>query len=159
LRIGHNVDILALIIPCFAFGSIISQIPLGILSDRIGRRNVLLMVLSLGIVSFLAAALWESSVIALFITFTMAGIFVGSLYSLGISYMTDLLPTALLPAGNLLVAITFSIGSISGPFLGGLFIELFPGVSFFYIIVCMLVIILAATFLKGRQTKKDGFVP
>src|SRR5699024_11645411 len=125
----------------------------------IGLRKILLIVLTIGTFCFLSAAIFEASIIALFITFTLAGVFVGSLYSLGISYMTDLLPSSLLPAGNLLVAITFSIGSISGPFVGGLFIELFPGVSFFYIIVCMLVIILAATFLKGRQTKKDGFVP
>jgi len=154
MRIGHDVDILALIIPCFAFGSILSQIPLGILSDRIGRRNVLLIVLSLGIFSFISAAILETSVAALFITFTLAGVFVGSLYSLGISYMTDLLPTALLPAGNLLVAITFSIGSVSGPFLGGWFIQIFPAVSFFYIIVGMLVIVLGATFIKKPQLKK-----
>src|SRR5699024_9650948 len=108
LRIGHDVDILSLIFPCFA----------------------------------------------LFVTFTLAGIFVCSLYSLGISYMTDLLPTPLLPAGNLLVAITFSIGSISGPFIGGMFIEMFPGVSFFYIIVCILTIIFIATFLQNRHPKK-----
>lgn len=154
LRIGHDVDILSLIIPCFAFGSIFSQIPLGIISDKIGRRKILLIVLTLGTFSFLFAALLETSVIALFVTFTLAGIFVGSLYSLGISYMTDLLPPPLLPAGNLLVAITFSIGSISGPFVGGLFIELFPGVSFFYIIICMLIIVFMATFLKDRNTKK-----
>lgn len=46
LRIGHDVNMLSLIIPCFAFGSLITQLPLGILSDRLGRKPVLLFVLA-----------------------------------------------------------------------------------------------------------------
>ncbi|SDR09722.1 MFS transporter [Virgibacillus salinus] len=148
LRIGHNVEILSVIIPCFAAGSVITQIPLGMLSDRLGRRNVLLAVLSFGIFCFLAAASLEDSVAALFITFTLAGMFTGSLFSLSITFLADILPPSLLPAGNLMTGISFSIGSISGPYLGGLFIEYFPGVSFFYVIVIMLVLILTATYIK-----------
>jgi len=148
LRIGHEVGILSFIIPCFAAGSIISQLPLGIISDRVGRRKILLFVLSCGTVCFLITAALETSVVALFILFTLSGMFVGSLYSLGISYMTDLLPRSLLPAGNLMVAIAFSFGSISGPLFGGWFIQVFPGTSFFYMIVVMLVLLLAATYVK-----------
>ncbi|MFD2629392.1 MFS transporter [Oceanobacillus kapialis] len=153
LRIGHDVDILSLLIPCFAIGSLITQLPLGILSDRVGRKNILLFVLIGGIACFIFAAFLETSVIALFILFTLAGMFVGSLFSLGISYMTDLLPSNLLPAGNLMIGITFSLGSISGPFLGGLYVEFFPGLSFFYLIGLMLILVLAAIYFKrDKQT-------
>src|SRR5699024_11223081 len=108
LRIGHDVEILALIIPCFAIGSIIMQFPLGALSDRYGRKRVLLISLLIGTVSFVGAALLEQHIFFLFLFFTVAGMFVGSLFSLGISYMTDLLPIHLLPAGNILVGIFFS---------------------------------------------------
>ncbi|GIO27874.1 MFS transporter [Ornithinibacillus bavariensis] len=151
LRIGHNVDVLSLIIPCFAAGSLVSQLPLGILSDKYGRRHILLVIISLGLCCFFAAALLETSSVSLFILFSLAGVFVGSLYSLGISYMTDLLPTALLPAGNLLCSIAFSVGSLGGPYLGGLFIELFPGVSFFYVIAFVLAIIVALMLFKGDK--------
>ncbi|WP_099157611.1 MFS transporter [Virgibacillus ndiopensis] len=157
LRIGHDVDILALIIPCFAFGSILSQLPLGILSDRIGRRKILLYVLTAGSISFAFAAFFETSIVALFILFTLAGIFVGSLFSLGISYMTDLLPGHLLPAGNLMTGIAFSLGSITGPYLGGLFIQFFPDISFFYMIVGMLLLVLGAVFVKQDiRVRVDG---
>ncbi|TFJ91693.1 MFS transporter [Lentibacillus salicampi] len=148
LRIGHEVGMLSLIIPCFAAGSLITQIPLGIMSDRYGRRNILLMVISAGAVCFLISALLETSAVALFITFALAGMLVGSLFSLSISFLADILPASLLPAGNLMTGIAFSTGSILGPYIGGLFIEYFPGVSFFYVIVFMLVIILAATYFK-----------
>jgi MFS family permease len=151
MRIGHEIGMLSLIIPCFAGASILTQLPLGILSDKHGRKKILLFVLSGGIVAFLFAASLETSAVSLFILFALGGMFVGSLYSLGISYMTDLLPRSLLPAGNLMVNITFSIGSISGPFLGGLFIQLLPGVSFFYLIAAMLILIFTAIFLKKER--------
>lgn len=152
MRIGHDVDILALIIPCFAAGSILTQLPLGILSDRIGRKKVLSAVLGFGIIGFIAAAFLENSIPALFILFSFTGMLVGSMYSLGISYMTDLLPLSLLPAGNLMIGISFSLGSISGPILGGLFVEILPGVSFFYLIAGMLILILVA--LLSQRNKK-----
>ncbi|WP_121604724.1 MFS transporter [Virgibacillus sp. Bac332] len=155
LRIGHQVDMLALIIPCFAFGSLITQLPLGILSDKYGRKPILLTVLSLGIICFSLSAVWESSVLGLFILFTLAGMCVGSLFSLGISYMTDLLPGKLLPAGNLMVGIMFSLGSISGPFIGGLFIEKLPHVSFFYLITIVLIIITGAIFFQKDKHQEQ----
>ncbi|WP_042142072.1 MFS transporter [Paucisalibacillus sp. EB02] len=151
LRIGHDVHLLSLIIPCFAAGSLITQLPLGILSDRIGRRKILLIILTLGLLCFIGAAFLEESVVALFTFFTLAGMFVGSTYSMGISYMTDLLPPSLLPAGNLLCSIAFSIGSLGGPYIGGLFIQFLPGVSFFYMIAIVLGFIIIAMVLKRNN--------
>ncbi|WP_430788153.1 MFS transporter [Virgibacillus flavescens] len=148
LRIGHDVDMLSLIIPCFAAGSVLSQLPLGILSDRFGRRNILINVLTAGTICFLLVTFFETSIIALFILFTLAGIFVGSLFSLSISYLADILPRSLLPTGNIMTGIAFSIGSITGPYLGGVFIEILPDVSFFYVIVGMLLTILITTIYK-----------
>src|SRR5699024_1461419 len=125
---------LALVIPCFAIGRVIMQFPLGAWSDRYGWKTVLLTSLRIGIARFDGAALLEQHIFFLFLFFTVAGMFVGSLFSLGISYMTDLLPIHLLPAGNILVGIFFSIGSIAGPLLGGIYLQILPGVSFFYLI-------------------------
>lgn len=151
LRIGHDVELLALVIPFFSLASLITQIPLGIWSDKIGRKKMLLIIISLGISIFVIGAQVEHSVIGLFFTFAFAGMFVGSLYSLGVSYMADLLPKSLLPAGNIMCGIAFSIGSITGPYLGGLFIETFPNTSFFYVIVFLLLFVLIAIGSK-RET-------
>ncbi|MFA1822074.1 MFS transporter [Virgibacillus oceani] len=148
LRLGHTVDILAFIIPFFALGSLVTQIPLGVLSDRYGRKRILLFIISAGAVCFFLAALFEASTIALFILFALSGMLVGSLFSLGIAYMTDLLPQNLLPAGNLMVGITFSIGSISGPFIGGIYVDLFPNVSFFYLLSAILMLVAAALYFR-----------
>jgi MFS family permease len=148
MRLGHDVDILALIIPFFALGSLVTQIPLGVMSDRYGRKRILLTIISGGAVCFFLAALLEGSVLALFILFALSGMLVGSLFSLGIAYMTDLLPPHLLPAGNLMVGITFSIGSISGPFIGGIYVDIFPGISFFYLLSGILILVAVALYFR-----------
>lgn len=155
MRIGHDVDMLALIIPCFAAGSLISQLPLGMLSDKIGRRKTLMIVISAGAFCFFITTFLETSVMALFILFILAGMFVGSLFSLGVSYMTDLLPSRLLPAGNILCGIAFSIGSIGGPYLGGVFVQYFPNLSFFYVITFMLVILFGLIAFKQDSSSKE----
>ncbi|WP_138417981.1 MFS transporter [Aquibacillus sediminis] len=151
MRIGHDVDMISLIIPCFAAASLITQIPLGILSDRLGRKKLLMIIISLGAFVFFLASQLEHSVSWLFITFALGGMCIGSLYSLGISYMTDLLPKGLLPAGNIMCGIAFSIGSIIGPYFGGIFIDIFPNTSFFYVIMGMLLLVLFAIATKKKE--------
>ncbi|MBD3108766.1 MFS transporter [Bacillus sp. AGMB 02131] len=153
LRNGFDVNAVAIILPAFSIGSIIFQMPLGMLSDTYGRNKVLKIILSLGAAVFLVAGFIQGSVLGLLICFGLAGMIVGSTFSLGISYMTDLLPRDLLPAGNLMCGIFFSLGSMIGPFIGGLTIHYFAGGSFFYLLSIMLMVILICMFLFKGETK------
>ncbi|TFI49912.1 MFS transporter, partial [Diaphorobacter sp. DS2] len=116
-----------------------------------GRRQVLMSVLFIGFISFVVASLLEEIVLALTICLFIAGMAVGSTFSLGITYMADLMPKNLLPTGNLLCGVAFSIGSLIGPYFGGLFIELFKTISFFNIISVMLLIIFGAVTFFGNK--------
>lgn len=151
LRNGFDVNAVAIILPAFSIGSILFQMPLGMLSDTYGRNKVLKIVLLLGAIVFLAAGFIKGSVLGLLICFGLAGMIVGSTFSLGISYMTDLLPKDLLPAGNLMCGIFFSLGSMIGPFIGGLAIHYFSGGSFFYLLSVMLIVILICMFLFKKE--------
>jgi MFS family permease len=155
LRNGIGIDGVSIILPAFAIGSIVFQLPLGMLSDRLGRRKILLIVMLSGFFSFMAAGFLQSSVVGLTICFFIAGMLVGSTFSLGISYMTDLLPRNLLPAGNLMCGIFYSFGSISGPFIGGLAIQHIQGASFFYVISLMLLFIFVAIVGFQPQIEKE----
>ncbi|WP_084820341.1 MFS transporter [Mesobacillus campisalis] len=157
LRNGIEIGAVAIILPAFAAGSIVFQLPLGILSDRFGRKRVLPAVMLAGFICFTAAAMLQDSVIGLLICFFVAGMLVGSTYSLGISFMADLLPRPLLPAGNLMVSIFFSLGSISGPLIGGLAIQHLKGAGFFYVISTMLLLIFFALIsFRPALTAKES---
>lgn len=141
LRSGIDLTAVSIIIPAFSAGTLLTQIPLGMISDRFGRRKTLLTILFSGFAIFSLAGIYSDSVLGLFICFMFGGMMVGSTFSLGISYMADLLPRNLLPAGNLLCSIFFSLGSIGGPFFGGLVIEHIKGGNFFYMISIMLILV------------------
>lgn len=153
LRLGFDVHLIAVIISAFSIGAIIFQLPLGLASDRFGRRNVLLFAMLIGSVTFLSAGIFEHSAYFLLAAFFIAGMLLGSTYSLSIAFLTDTIPKHLLPAGNLLISICFSLGSISGPFLGGLAIEHLPNISFFFLISCILFLIFFG--LAGFKEEKQ----
>ena len=160
LRIGLEVSSVSILLTSFAIGAIVFQLPLGILSDKYGRRNILMIILFAGFLSFSAASFLEESLTALTICLFMAGMVVGSTFSLGISFMTDLMPKNLLPTGNLLCGVAFSIGSLIGPYLGGVFIQYFKSISFFNIISMMLLLIFLIVVLFGQKqaaTKKESY--
>ncbi|MGG4467063.1 MFS transporter [Paenibacillus alvei] len=151
LRLNFEVSEISILLTCFAIGAIVFQFPLGILSDSFGRRRTLVTILIVGFACFLTASMVEHTFIGLAICLFAAGMAVGSTFSLGVSYMTDLVPSSLLPTGNLLCGMAFSIGSLTGPYLGGLFIEYVNHLSYFIVISIMLLILGLIIFISGSQ--------
>lgn len=144
IRSTIELNWIAILLPSFVAGSLITQLPLGMLSDKIGRRRLLLAVTFLGSISFMSSIFFESNMYLLLISFIVTGALVGSLFSLGIAYMADLLPKNLLPTGNIMAGVLFAVGSIIGPLIGGLFIEWFEQGSIYYSISGMLFAIFVA---------------
>jgi MFS family permease len=154
LKIGIDVKDVSVILPAFALGSIVFQLPLGIISDRLGRRKVLIISMIFGVVFFTLAGIIQHSMIGLFLCFFIAGMFVGSVYSLGVSYMTDLVSKDLLPAGNILCSLLYSIGSIGGPFAEGLAMQYVEGMNLFYSISFILIIVFVALLYFKKETRQ-----
>ncbi|MBZ5749635.1 MFS transporter [Metabacillus rhizolycopersici] len=144
LRIGIDLTNISILLFSFAIGGILFQLPLGMISDKFGRKTILMSVLFIGVVSFTFASFVEDSIQPLTACLFIAGMAVGSTFSLGISYMSDLMPKNLLPTGNLLCGIAFSVGSLLGPYLGGMFIAYTENISYFLIISSMLLAIFIA---------------
>ncbi|MCP8970721.1 MFS transporter [Ectobacillus ponti] len=154
LRTGLSVEQISFLLPAFAIGSLITQVPLGVLSDRFGRGRLLTWIFSCSAVVFLLAAFLDHYYWVLFGLILLAGMIVGSCFSLGLGYMTDLLPRYLLPAGNILCGIAFSCGSITGPIFGGLFIENVRQISFFICITILLGLVAAVYAVKLKRQEE-----
>lgn len=152
LRNGMELTSVSMILAIFSIGGIVSQLPLGMLSDKFGRQKVISITYGGGALSFWAASMMGNSVPYVMLTVFIAGLFIGSIFSLGISYMSDLTPKDLLPTGNLLCGIFFSIGSLTGPFAGGLFLEFIENVSYL-LIISILFVLLFIISLFGTKRK------
>lgn len=155
IRSGITVEWVSILLPSFVIGSLVTQIPLGILSDRFGRKRMLMTIIFLGLLFFGFASVIEENMILLFLSFVLAGGCVGSLFSLGITYMADLLPKNLLPTGNVMAGVSFALGSITGPLAGGLFIEWFDRGSI-YLAICGMLTVLLIMGLIFRDKKEDS---
>ncbi|MBB6284880.1 MFS transporter [Geobacillus subterraneus] len=147
-----SAEQIALILPFFSFGGIIFQLPLGALGDRFGRRIAIIGALVAGISCFLAALAVSTSTIGLAACLFAAGMFTGSLFSLGIAYMADLLPKALLPAGNLLSGMLYSLGSMIGPPLAGSAVD--AAADAFFLAVSAVLLIPAVGLARRREQEK-----
>ncbi|MFT9486019.1 MAG: MFS transporter [Tepidibacillus sp.] len=133
MRTGLELSTISKLLSAFVIGSLILQLPLGTLSDYIGRRKVLILATFSGGILFALVPMFHTT-IPLYIIFTLAGGLVGSLYSLGLAYVADLIGPALIPTANIIATIHFGVGSIIGPYLGGSFINHISPQSLFYLI-------------------------
>ncbi|TCP24527.1 putative MFS family arabinose efflux permease [Scopulibacillus darangshiensis] len=159
LRNGYDIDAISALLPTFVLGGLITQIPLGMLSDKFGRKRVILIMSFLGTLSFIGASITFNYFHGLLLTFLIAGMVIGSIYSMGMTYVSDLLPNTLLSLGNILAGMSFSVGSMIGPLIGGWLIKSLPAGGFFYgIAAVMFAVFLSCLFHKGSvkaaQTNK-----
>ncbi|SES08281.1 MFS transporter [Salisediminibacterium halotolerans] len=153
IRMGIDLDFVTVfLLPSFVFGSLITQLPLGILSDRFGRSNVLLVLLSVGSVLFFSMSWAEQNLIVLFSLFVITGMLLGSLYSLGVAYLADLVPASLLPTGSVMTAVMFASGSMIGPVVGGVMIGLVGQGAVYYSLSGMLFLLFIAGVIFRIRT-------
>lgn len=155
LRNDFTISEVTWILPCFSLGAILLQVPIGVLGDKVGRGRLISILLLLGAVSFSLLEIFNQSFIMMAVLFVLSGIFVGSMYSLGISYMADVTPKFNLPAGNLIAGMLFSIGSISGPIIGGGIISMTDGnyyFSFFTVIIAAVFILNLIFMIKQKRS-------
>ncbi|MFC7680065.1 MFS transporter [Paenibacillus sp. GCM10028914] len=155
LRSGFTVEQISSLLPFVGIGGLILQLPLGIWSDRFGRKRVLTVAGIAGGLCFLLIPIAGTSYWPVLILLTLAGGLVGSFFSLGLAYAADILPRRLLPAANVVASFHFNIGSIAGPNIGGMLIGI-GWTSGMFILLGSVYIIFAASslFFKNKSLSK-----
>jgi MFS family permease len=118
LALGFTPERAALLVTALGLGNVITQLPLGMLSDRLGRRSLFY---AGGLVLLAGPLVWTLAAndLVLWIVVFIWGGAVGSMYTLatlqaGHDHSGDLLVRAI--AG---VAAMYTLGSMIGPTLGG----------------------------------------
>lgn len=153
LRIGYSTDQIAALLPFAGIGGLLLQLPLGLWSDRYGRKKILILSGAGGGLAFTFLPLTGDHFLLTLVLLMVAGGLVGSFFSLGLSYAADILPRHLLPAANVVSSFHYSIGSIIGPGLGGLLLEFGWGGGVFAMMGCFYILFgLAGLLFSPRQT-------
>jgi MFS family permease len=150
LRIGLTQESISFLLPALGIGGLLLQIPLGIWSDRIGRKPVLMGTGIVGAMAFLSIPWAGDRIWLIALLFSIAGGMVGSFFSLGLAYAADILPKSLLPSANLIGSVQYSVGSIIGPAIGGFGIRYFTPQSMFYLLSAMFLFFVLSGFRFKR---------
>ncbi|OYD07118.1 hypothetical protein CHM34_12020 [Paludifilum halophilum] len=155
LREGLDTAWVSVLISAFLYGSLLFQVPLGVLSDRWGRRLVLGGTCLFGAVGMASIPAVMGNAVLLLVLFTLIGGLLGSLYSLGLAYMADLLPQEYLPEANALANVHFAVGCMTGPYAGGLLIQSVGGGGLFYLISATLFTFVLLTVFQRKPAVRE----
>ncbi len=124
--IGFTKGTLTVIFAFYIVGLLGSLLVSGVVSDRLGRKPVLLPALGLAIAACAIFAT-ASSVPALIVARLFTGIAVGAVVSAGMAAVTDIAGPARKRLGALLASCAMVFGAGVGPLLAGVLSETLPG--------------------------------
>ena len=151
---GLSLPQISMFIAAFYVGATIAQYPLGWLSDRMDRRQLILIVAAVGGVGAILAMLAGSSFIALLLAAMIVGGTSNPLYSLLISYANDFLQPEDMAAASGGILFMNGLGAIAGPLITGWIMTAF-GPSGFWLFIAVLLLAMAA-YAGYRMTQRPA---
>ncbi|MGH6861011.1 MAG: MFS transporter [Phyllobacterium sp.] len=137
LRLGWPEQAATLLLTVLLIGSILLQLPIGWIGDRMDRRRLLT---ALAIISTFGALLWPVAFshpwLAYPLLFLWGGAFVG-IYTTTIVMLGDAYKDGELLGIYALLSIAWGIGALFGPLMGGIAMEISPhGLPLFAAVAC-----------------------
>ncbi|MFE9423157.1 MFS transporter [Kitasatospora sp. NPDC006697] len=124
--IGFSKGTLTLVFACYIAGLLASLLVSGTLSDRLGRKVVLLPAIGLALAACAVFAT-AASVPALIAARLLTGIAVGAVVSAGMAAVTDVAGSRRRPLAALIASCAMVFGAGLGPLLAGLLAQTAPG--------------------------------
>lgn len=126
LRLGFDAASAAILVSALAAGNVVFQIPLGLLSDRIDRRLVLLSAAVAGLLGAALLPLVAGATAALIAVLFAFGGLTGALYTVGLAHLGARFTGADLVSANAAFVILYNVGLIVGPPAVGGAMDAFP---------------------------------
>ncbi len=137
----------------FLIGNLITQWPIGYISDRVSRRVVMATLSMVSIVFSILAALTPKDSLLFYLWIVFLGGAALPMYSICIAYANDRLePRQIVAASGSLVMVA-GIGLSTGPILSALFMDLYGMVFFFWGIVTFFALLLIFTVIRITSTE------
>ena len=154
LRNGYDAATGALFVSFVAFGNVAFQLPLGLLSDRMDRRKLIVAIAIVGLVSALALMVVGAHYAAFSALLFVWGGIVGGLYMVGLATLGARYTGADLASANSAFVMLYATGMIVGPPVLGLSLDASPAHGLFGGVALLFVAYLAVVAVRGRVAKE-----
>ena len=133
---------------CFLVGGLITQWPIGYVSDRVSRRLVMSIISIAAITACMAAIILPKGSPAFFVSILLLGGAAMPMYSICIAYANDRLePHQIVGASGSLVMVS-GIGLSTGPIIVAFFMDFYDMTFFFWGIATIFGLILLFTLIR-----------
>lgn len=127
----------ALLLMWFALGNVLFQVPLGILSDKINARVVLLVAALVSLTGFLLMPLVSDDVVMMSAVVFLTGGVIGAFYTVGLALLGARFSGPELATANAAFVMLYSLGMLTGSPVIGLGVDLVPPHGFVWSIALM----------------------
>ena len=120
-----------------AVGGMLSQFPIGSLSDRVDRRIVIAAVAILAFLACLGVAVYTMALqggIGLYAAIGIIGAFMLPIYSLAVAHTNDRLQPSEMVAASGALVLVLNVGAVMGPLAGGIAISIFGAPGLFFLL-------------------------
>ncbi len=147
LKTGLTPAMATLLVSAMGAGSVIFQIPLGLLSDRMDRRHLLAYCGAFGVVGALLLIPLSSSFYGLLTLLFVWGGVIAGLYTVGLTHLGARFTGADLASANAAFVLMYSLGQLVGPTTTGIALSawgsaglplIFAGFLGAYVIICLI---------------------
>jgi MFS family permease len=129
-------------------GNILMQVPIGRLIDRLTAVRMLAICGLMGVGGCFALPAVAELGPVLWLVLAIWGGFIGGIYTVGLTLLGQAVPLARLASGNTAFIMVFEIGSLTGPPLAGVAMDLWNPYGMLAIVAAPLVVLLAYLGLK-----------
>ncbi|MDO9524820.1 MAG: MFS transporter [Gemmobacter sp.] len=150
--VSLSVAQISIFVGAMYVGGLVLQYPIGWVSDRVDRRQLILGLAALGACVMMYATVAEAGFYALIVMSLALGGLVNPLYSLLIAYTNDFLNREEMAGASAGMIFINGLGAIAGPLVTGWMMETFgPGGFFLFIGILMS---LMAVYAAWRMTQR-----
>jgi len=151
---GMTLPQISLFIATFYIGATVVQFPLGWLSDRMDRRQLIMIVAAVGGVGAVVGMLFGGVFSMILVAAYVVGGMSNPLYSLLISYANDFLDHEDMAAASGGMIFMNGLGAISGPLVSGWMLGVFGPMGFWLYIAVLLLAM--AVYAGYRMTQRPA---
>ena len=151
LKIGMGEDIAAYTLSAVALGNLLLAIPLGIISDKIGRVPIIFACSFVGLLGTIVIPASLENVVIYLAFLAIWGGFVGGLYSTCLAYIGDRFSDETLISANAAFGAIYAVAAILGPLANGMAMQLWEPQGL--MVSCALIFaafLLFALSIRGR---------
>ncbi len=157
VRLGLSDISASLLLTIAVLGNVAFQIPLGLASDKIDRRFLLLGCAAFGTAGALVLPFIAVDTLGFKVAVFLATGVVGSLYTVGLAHLGERFSGADLAAANAAFVMLYSMGLIVGPPLVGFGMDAYNPYGFAYVIAGMLGVYVAVVAARlGVERRREG---